>query len=87
MASRLPTYKKAVRKKAARPGGGYNVRVSDPEVTALIVRRMMGEPLKSLAEAASVSMDTLRQWMQGETRGNCLLEAERQYREFIAQGP
>lgn len=67
---------KVVRKVPKKPGGDWNIKVSDDTLRDALYRHLCGEHKKHLADELGVTMAQFTKWVDGESRGKILREAE-----------
>lgn len=77
MVKLAPPTPKVERKEKKKTGGYYNVKVSDEDLTTLLVRYLNGERMVDLCAEHGYDVKTAYKWSSGMSRGHCLLQAEK----------
>lgn len=78
------------RKKDPIPGmhpeaGRQHCKLSDEEVIAIIIEHMRGTDYRRIAAHLEIRWTQVYAWCEGVNRRGCWIEADRRYREQLAQ--
>lgn len=78
------------RKKEHIPGlqpekGQHHRKLTDEEVIAVIIEHLFGADVRRLAKRLGLNWTVVDHWCEGLNRRRCWIEADRRYREQLAQ--